>query len=52
MKKRSKQNNPEQKTKNGSKHDFEFGKEASALENVKVKNSKKSQPVKSKQHQE
>ncbi|MFY4774492.1 glycogen biosynthesis protein GlgD [Metabacillus sp. RGM 3146] len=52
MKKRSKQNNPEQKTKNGSKHDFEVGQEAIALNEIKGANAKTSQPIKSKQHTE
>ncbi|WP_078544440.1 glycogen biosynthesis protein GlgD [Litchfieldia alkalitelluris] len=51
MKKRSDQNNPEQKTQNG--HNSEFGEEQlSAIEKVKRMNSKKGQPIKSKQRPE
>ncbi|MFC4321631.1 glycogen biosynthesis protein GlgD [Litchfieldia salsa] len=50
MKKRSKQNNPEQKTQNG--HNSEFGEELSAVEKVKKQNAKKGQPIKSKQRPE
>ncbi len=50
MKKRSKQNNPEQKTQNGQ--NSEFGNELSSVEKVKKKNAKKGQPIKSKQHPE
>ncbi|WP_110114186.1 glycogen biosynthesis protein GlgD [Bacillus sp. CGMCC 1.16541] len=48
MKKRSKQNNPEQKTKNGvNSNDIEVGKDFDPVKEVKEKNSKRAQPVKS-----
>ncbi|PKR84361.1 glycogen biosynthesis protein GlgD [Heyndrickxia camelliae] len=51
MKKRSKQNNPEQKTRNGiNNEDMELGREYDPVKQLKKSNSKKSQPVRSKQH--
>ena len=53
MKKRSKQNNPEQKTKNGvNSNDLELGQDFDAVKEVKAKNAKKGQPIKSKQRVE
>lgn len=53
MKKRSKQNNPEQKTKNGmNNNDLEFGQDFDSVKEVKAKNTKKGQPIKSKQRVE
>jgi hypothetical protein len=50
MKKRSKQNNPEQKTKNGiNNRDMELGSESDPVQAVKKKNLKKAQPIRSKQ---
>lgn len=54
MKKRSKQNNPEQKTRDGvNNQDVEFGSEYDPVKQAK-KNYEKTggQPVKSKQHPE
>ncbi|SDM28675.1 glycogen biosynthesis protein GlgD [Bacillus sp. OK048] len=54
MKKRSKQNNPEQKTRNGvNNQDLELGQDVDLVKQSK-KNYEKSggQPVKSKFHQE
>jgi hypothetical protein len=48
MKKRSKQNNPEQKTGNT----VEMGAEYNPVKDVKQQNLKRSQPVKSKNHSE
>lgn len=49
MKQKSKQNNPEQKTRNATNsHDFEFGQEYDPVKQVKQKNVKKAQPTKSK----
>jgi hypothetical protein len=48
MKKRSKQNNPEQKTGNT----VEMGAEYNPVKEVKKKNLKKAQPVRSKNHSE
>jgi hypothetical protein len=49
LKKRSKQNNPEQKTKNAERNlDTEFGEEYNPVKEVKKKNAKRAQPVKSK----
>ncbi|TYR82078.1 glycogen biosynthesis protein GlgD [Priestia megaterium] len=46
---RSKQNNPEQKTKNGvNNNDIELGKDFDPVKELKAKNSKKAQPDKSK----
>jgi hypothetical protein len=51
MKKRSKQNNPEQKTKNGvNNQDIELGRDYDPVKELKKKNAKKSQPIRSKQH--
>ncbi|MBM7704851.1 glycogen biosynthesis protein GlgD [Metabacillus iocasae] len=48
MKKRSKQNNPEQKTKNGmNSNDIEVGKDFDPVKELKQKNSKLAQPAKS-----
>lgn len=47
VKKKSKSNNPEQKTKN--KTITEFSGELSAVDQVKMKNAKKGQPQRSKQ---
>lgn len=54
VKKRSKQNNPEQKTRNGvNSQDVEFGQEASQIKKSKKKyENKGGQPVKSKFHPE
>ncbi|WP_226528451.1 glycogen biosynthesis protein GlgD [Metabacillus niabensis] len=53
MKKRSKQNNPEQKTKNGvNNNDLELGKDFDPVIQTKAKNAKKGQPIKSKQRVE
>ncbi|WP_096152884.1 MULTISPECIES: glycogen biosynthesis protein GlgD [Bacillus] len=51
MIKRSKQNNPEQKTKNGV-NNVEMGQEYNPVKEVKQKNLKKAQPVRSKNHSE
>lgn len=49
MKKRSKQQNPEQKTKNGTNPEhYEIANEYSAIEKIKKQNARNSQPVKSK----
>ena len=53
MKKRSKQNNPEQKTKNGvNNNDLEFGEDYDPVIKAKAENAKKGQPIKSKQRVE
>ncbi|MED4453153.1 glycogen biosynthesis protein GlgD [Metabacillus fastidiosus] len=53
MKKRSKQNNPEQKTKNGfNSNDLELGQDFDPVKEAKKNNSKKGQPIKSKQRTE
>lgn len=53
MKKRSKQNNPEQKTRNGANNqDVEFGKEFDPVKQSKKKYEQQGQPVKSKQRSE
>jgi len=53
MKKRSKQNNPEQKTKNGiNNQDLEVGQDFDPKKVVKKKNVEKGQPIKSKQRTE
>ncbi len=53
MKKRSKQNNPEQKTKNGvNSNDLELGQDYDPIIATKAKNAKKGQPIKSKQRVE
>lgn len=54
VKKRSKQNNPEQKTRNGyNNQDVEFGKEYDPVKESKKRYEQKgSQPVKSKFHPE
>lgn len=53
MKKRSKQNNPEQKTKNGvNSNDLEFGSDFDPVIQSKQKYAKQGQPVKSKQRTE
>jgi hypothetical protein len=51
LKKRSKQNNPEQKTKN-AENSVEMGAEYDPVKEVKQKNLKRAQPVKSKNHSE
>jgi hypothetical protein len=49
LKKRSKQQNPEQKTKNGTNPEhYEIANEYSAIEKIKKQNARNSQPVKSK----
>lgn len=54
MKKRSKQQNPEQKTRNGiNNQDLEFGQDVDLVKQSKKKYEKSGgQPVKSKFHQE
>ncbi|MCM3587958.1 glycogen biosynthesis protein GlgD [Mesobacillus maritimus] len=54
MKKRSKQNNPEQKTRNGvNNQDMEFGSDRDLIKEAKKKYEKSGgQPVKSKFHPE
>lgn len=53
MKKRSKQNNPEQKTRNGiNNQDLELGTDFDMVKQVKKANDQKGQPVKSKFHPE
>ncbi|WP_338788887.1 glycogen biosynthesis protein GlgD [Metabacillus sp. FJAT-53654] len=53
MKKRSKQNNPEQKTKNSvNSNDLELGQDFDPVIETKAKNAKKGQPIKSKQRTE
>ncbi|MEH7274116.1 glycogen biosynthesis protein GlgD [Neobacillus vireti] len=54
MKKRSKQNNPEQKTRNGSNNqDLELGQDVDLVKQSKKKYEQSGgQPVKSKFHQE
>lgn len=53
VKKRSKQNNPEQKTRNGmNNQDIELGREADLVKLAKKKYENKGQPVKSKYHPE
>ncbi|MBS4215301.1 glycogen biosynthesis protein GlgD [Neobacillus rhizophilus] len=54
MKKRSKQQNPEQKTRNGiNNQDIEFGQDADIIKQAKKKYEQTGgQPVKSKFHQE
>lgn len=54
MKKRSKQQNPEQKTRNGiNNQDVEFGQDVDLVKQSKKNYEKKGgQPVKSKFHQE
>lgn len=54
MKKRSKQNNPEQKTRNGvNNQDIEFGQDYDVVKQSKKAYEKTGgQPVKSKMHQE
>jgi hypothetical protein len=50
MQKRSKQNNPEQKTKNGiNNNDIELGRDVDPVKELKKKNSHKAQPIRSKQ---
>lgn len=47
---RSNQNNPEQKTKNGiNSNDIELGKDFDPVKELKALNSKRAQPVRSKQ---
>ncbi|MBM7660463.1 hypothetical protein JOC85_001235 [Bacillus mesophilus] len=49
MKKRSDQNNPEQKTKNGiNNQDMEIGPDFDPVKEVKKKNAKRAQPDRSK----
>ncbi|HJV17545.1 MAG TPA: glycogen biosynthesis protein GlgD [Bacillales bacterium] len=54
MKKRSKQQNPEQKTRNGiNNQDVELGKDVDLVKKAKLKYEQSgSQPIKSKFHQE
>ncbi|MEH7414647.1 glycogen biosynthesis protein GlgD [Neobacillus drentensis] len=54
MKKRSKKNNPEQKTRNGiNNQDLELGQDRDLIKEAKQKYEKTGgQPVKSKMHQE
>jgi len=54
LKKRSKKNNPEQKTRNGvNNQDLELGQDRDLLKEAKKKYEKTGgQPVKSKMHQE
>jgi hypothetical protein len=53
MKKRSKQNNPEQKTKNGiNSNDIEVGQDFDPKKVAKKKYQEKGQPIKSKQRTE
>ncbi|PLS02007.1 glycogen biosynthesis protein GlgD [Neobacillus cucumis] len=54
MKKRSKNNNPEQKTRNGvNNQDLELGQDRDLIKEAKKKYEKTGgQPVKSKMHQE
>lgn len=53
MKKRSDQNNPEQKTKNGiNSNDIELGTDYDPKKVAKQKYSEKGQPIKSKQRTE
>lgn len=54
MKKRSKQQNPEQKTRNGiNNQDIEFGQDTDIIKQAKKKYEQTGgQPVKSKFHQE
>lgn len=53
MKKRSKQNNPEQKTKNGyNSNDIELGREFDPKKAAKQQYLEKGQPLKSKQRVE
>ena len=53
MKKRSKQNNPEQKTKNGvNSNDVEFGQDFDPVKKSKQNYQKKGQLIKSKQRPE
>jgi len=53
LKKRSKQQNPEQKTRNGvNNNDLEFGSDFDLIKQAKKKYEKHGQPVKSKYHPE
>ncbi|WP_042354720.1 hypothetical protein [Bacillus rubiinfantis] len=53
MKKRSKQQNPEQKTRNGiNNQDIELGRDVDLIKQAKRKYEKKGQPVQSKFHPE
>ncbi|WP_191555824.1 glycogen biosynthesis protein GlgD [Metabacillus idriensis] len=53
MKKRSKQNNPEQKARNGANNqDVEFGEDFDPVKQSKKKYEQQGQPVKSKQRSE
>ncbi|KOP83824.1 glycogen biosynthesis protein GlgD [Cytobacillus solani] len=53
VKKRSKQNNPEQKTKNGvNSNDLELGSDFDLVKQAKKMYEKKGQPVTSKFHPE
>ncbi|MCM3725473.1 glycogen biosynthesis protein GlgD [Neobacillus cucumis] len=54
MKKRSKKNNPEQKTRNGiNNQDLELGQDRDLIKEAKKKYEKTGgQPIKSKMHQE
>ena len=53
MKKRSKQQNPEQKTRNGvNNQDLELGSDFDLIKQAKKKYEKSEQPIKSKIHPE
>ena len=53
MKKRSKQQNPEQKTRNGvNNQDLELGSDFDLIKQAKKKYEKSGQPIKSKIHPE
>ena len=53
MKKRSKQQNPEQKTRNGiNNQDLELGQDFDVVKQSKLKYEKSTQPTKSKIHPE
>jgi hypothetical protein len=53
LKKRSKQQNPEQKTRNGQNNqDLELGQDFDLVKQAKKKYENSGQPVKSKFHQE
>lgn len=50
MKTKSKQNNPEQKTKDGvNNNDIELGRDIDPVKELKKKNSRKAQPIRAKQ---
>jgi hypothetical protein len=53
LKKRSKQNNPEQKTRNDNQNlETEFGEEYNPVKEAKKKYERQGQPIKSKQRTE